>query len=50
MDADSYSADVNECAKDGTCDNYGVCNNTAGGYQCLCPEGKRMEGSECIGQ
>jgi len=42
-------ADVDECADDnGGCAQHSTCQNIPGGYQCVCNDGYRAYGSQCI--
>ena len=47
-----YIVDIDECAE-GTAGCSHRCKNTAGSYQCLCPEGRIALGDDqrtCIGE
>jgi len=43
-------ADIDECLerKHG-CTPHSTCNNTDGGYDCVCDSGYRAKGSLCVG-
>ena len=45
-----YFTDIDECAegKHG-CTPHSTCNNTDGGYDCVCNSGYKAEGSLCVG-
>ena len=49
----SSVTDINECQlKTDNCDNYAVCNNTPGGYNCTCKPGFTDvdgDGKKCTG-
>ena len=49
----SSVTDINECQlKTDNCDNYAVCNNTPGGYNCACKPGFAdvdEDGKKCTG-
>lgn len=45
-----YFLDVDECSKDNACDKGAYCENTVGGYNCVCKEGyKKTEDGSCKG-
>ena len=39
--------DVNECANQNLCAH--ICVNTRGSYECQCPPGYRVNGTQCDG-
>ena len=46
----SSVTDINECQlKTDNCDNYAVCNNTPGSYNCACKPGFTGDGKNCTG-
>lgn len=45
-----YFLDLDECSKDNGCDKGAYCENTVGGYNCVCKEGyKKTEDGSCEG-
>lgn len=48
----SPSADINECERDPLLCRGGICMNTDGSFECICPPGHELtsEGNTCIGK
>lgn len=48
----SFSADINECERDPLLCRGGICMNTDGSFECICPPGHELtsEGNTCIGE
>lgn len=43
-----FILDIDECST-GNHDCQNGCENTEGGYKCICPAGFRMVGKTCVG-
>ena len=40
-------SDVDECLQPNTCNQFGICNNTEGSFECMCIEGYTGDGLNC---
>lgn len=47
-----FSADINECERDPLLCRGGICMNTDGSFECICPPGHELtsEGNTCVGE
>ena len=42
-----FISDVDECLQPNTCDQFAICNNTEGSFECMCIEGYTGNGLNC---